>query len=119
MPGYMLIQDLLTHQPIPDDGILTRQLFDDEKLRVVLFTFSAGQRLSEHTAGTTALLHFVSGEATVTLGRDSIDAVAGTLIRMEPGLAHSVVTKSSVIMLLVLLKRMSASPAIQESSSES
>lgn len=105
MAGYTLVQNLLTHQPIPEDGILTRQVFDDEKLRMVLFTFSAGQRLSEHTASTTALLHFVSGEATVTLGRDSIEAATGTLIRMEPGLAHSVVTKSPVIMLLVLLKR--------------
>jgi len=106
MPGYTLIQNLLTHQPIPEDGILTRQLFDDEKLRVVLFTFSARQRLSEHTASTTALLHFLSGEATITLGTDSIEAGPGTWVRMEPGLAHSVVTKSAAIMLLVLLKGM-------------
>jgi quercetin dioxygenase-like cupin family protein len=104
MPGYTLIQNLATHQPIPEDGILTGQIFDDDKLRVVLFTFSAGQRLSEHTASTTALLHFLSGEATITLGSDTIEAGSGTWVRMEPGLAHSVVTKSPVAMLLVLLK---------------
>lgn len=104
MPGYTLIQNLLTHQPVPEDGILTRQLFDDETLRVVLFTFSAGQRLSEHTASTTALLHFLSGEATITLGTDSIEAAAGTWVRLGPGLVHAVVTKTPVAMLLVLLK---------------
>lgn len=106
MPSYTLLLDPLTHQPIPEDGILTRQLLDDEMLRVVLFTFSAGQRLSEHTASSTALLQFLSGEATLTLGADTIEARSGTWVRMDPGLAHSVVTKSPVVMLLVLLKGM-------------
>jgi len=105
MPGYTFVRDLLAHQPIPEDGILTRQIHDDEKLRVVMFTFSAGQRLSEHTAGTTAILHFLSGEATVTLGDDSIEAQSGAWVRMDPGVRHSVVTKSSVVMLLVLIKK--------------
>ena len=104
MPGYTIVQDPLKRQPIPEDGILTRQLFEDETLRVVLFTFSMGQRLSEHTASTTALLHFLNGEATVTLGRDTIEAGPGTWVRMDAGLAHSIVTKSPVVMLLVLLK---------------
>jgi len=51
------------------------------------------------------LLHFLSGEATVTLGHDSIDAGAGTLVRMDPGLPHAIVTKSPVVMLLVLIKK--------------
>ena len=107
MSGYSIVQDLLKQQPIPEDGILTRQLFDDETIRVVLFTFSKGQRLSEHTASTTALLHFLSGEATMTLGTDTVEAGPGTWVRMDAGLAHSVVTKSPVVMLLVLLKGMS------------
>src|SRR5262245_36244601 len=106
MPGYTLVQNLLDHQPIPEEGILTRQIFDDDKLRVVLFTFSAGQRLSEHTASTTGLMHFLSGEASVTLGMDAITAGPGTWIRMEPGLAHSIVAKAPVVMLLVLFKGM-------------
>lgn len=107
MPGYTLVRDLLAHQPIPEDGILTRQVYDDEKLRVVMFTFSAGQRLSEHTAGTLAILHFLSGEAAVTLGQDTIDVTAGTWVRMDPGLPHSIITKAPVTMLLILVKRTS------------
>ena len=106
MIGYTIVQDPLKDQPIPEDGILTRQLYEDETMRVVLFTFSSGQRLSEHTASTTALLHFLSGEATMTLGTDTVDAGPGTWVRMDAGLAHAVVTKSPVVMLLVLLKGM-------------
>lgn len=104
MPGYTLVQDVLTKQPIPDEGILTRQLFDDEKIRVVLFTFSSGQRLSEHTASTLAIMHFLSGEATVTLGQDTVEVGPGAWVRMDSGLAHAIVTKSPVIMLLTLIK---------------
>ncbi len=105
MPGYTLVRDLLDHQPVPEDGILTRQIYDGEELRVVMFTFSAGQRLSEHTAGTPAILHFLSGEAAITLGQDTIDVNAGTWIRMDAGLPHSIITKTPVTMLLVLVKR--------------
>ncbi len=104
MPSYSIVHNLLTQQPIPEEGILTRQLYDDKFMRVVLFTFSSGQRLSEHTASTHALLHFLSGEATVTLGQDTVEVGTGTWVRMDPGLAHSVVTKSKVIMLLTLIK---------------
>lgn len=104
MPGYTVVQDPLEQQPIPEEGILTRQLFENESLRVVLFTFSSGQRLSEHTASSTALLHFLIGEATMTLGTDTVEAGPGTWVRMDAGLPHSVVTKSPVVMLLVLLK---------------
>jgi quercetin dioxygenase-like cupin family protein len=94
----------MQHQPVPADGILTRQVFEDERLRVVMFTFSKGQRLSEHTAGTTAILHFLSGEATLGLGDETVEAKAGTWVRMDPGLRHSVVTRTEVVMLLMLLK---------------
>jgi quercetin dioxygenase-like cupin family protein len=106
MPGYTVVQDPLKQQPIPEEGILTRQLFEDDTIRVVLFTFSKGQRLSEHTASTTALLHFLSGEATITLGKDTVEVGPGAWVRMDSGLSHSVVTKSPVVMLLVLLKGM-------------
>lgn len=104
-PHFTLVRDLLAFQPIPEDGILTRQVHEDDRLRVVMFTFSAGQRLSEHTAGTTAILHFLSGEAVVTLGDQTIDVQTGAWVRMDPGLRHAVVTKSPVVMLLTLVKK--------------
>jgi quercetin dioxygenase-like cupin family protein len=105
MPDYTIVKDPLTQQPIPEEGILTRQLHEDETMRVVLFTFSKGQRLSEHTASSPALLHFLAGEATVALGQESFEVRSGSWVRMDPGLPHSIVTKAPVAMLLVLLKR--------------
>lgn len=90
--------------PPPPDGIISRTVFQDERLKTVLFGFGAGQELSEHTASKPAVMHFLSGEADVTLGSESLAATAGTWIHMAAGLPHSIVAKSPTVMLLMLLK---------------
>ena len=52
-----------------------------------------------------AILHFVQGEATVTLGDDTVQAQPGTLVHMPANLKHSIQTTSTVVMLLLLLKK--------------
>jgi quercetin dioxygenase-like cupin family protein len=103
-PSYMLIADLAGHQDIPKDGILTRTIHADEDVKAVLFTFSSGQELSEHTASMPAILHFVRGEATLTLGGDKIEAGPGTWVHMPAMTTHSIHTKTPVVMLLLLIK---------------
>ena len=89
---------------MPADGTLSRTIYQDERLKVVLFGFSAGQELSEHTASTPAIMHFLAGEATVALGDDTVSATAGTWIHMPPNLKHSIRADTPVSMLLLLLK---------------
>jgi quercetin dioxygenase-like cupin family protein len=88
----------------PADGTLSRTLYQDERSKIVLFSFSAGQELSEHTASTPAIMHFLSGESDVTLGPDQVTAAAGTWIHMTAQLPHSIRTRTPVTMLLTLLK---------------
>ena len=52
-----------------------------------------------------AVLHFLLGEATVTLGSDTVDVQPGSWIHMPAALKHSVNTKTPVVMLLLLLKQ--------------
>ena len=89
----------------PEDGILTRALFNDDYIKVIVFGFAGGQELSEHTASMPAILQIISGAATVTLGDDSIETQPGTWIHMPANLKHSVVTSAATVMLLVLLKK--------------
>jgi quercetin dioxygenase-like cupin family protein len=101
---YTLVPDLARQAEIPVDGTLSRTLLLDERLKVVLFSFSAGQELSEHTASMPAIMHFLAGDADVTLGGDAVAASAGTWIHMPAQLPHSIRTKTPVVMLLTLLK---------------
>jgi quercetin dioxygenase-like cupin family protein len=101
---YNLLTDLAHQVDVPADGTLSRTIHQDEQLKAVLFSFSAGQELSEHTASTPAIMHFLSGEADVTLGEERTTAGAGTWIHMAAQLPHSIRTKTPVVMLLMLLK---------------
>lgn len=103
--NYTHITDLAKEVEPPEDGILTRTLFNNEDVKAVIFGFGKGEELSEHTASMPAILHFIQGEATLTLGDDTVEAVPGTWVHTPPDLKHSVKTKTPVIMLLLLVKK--------------
>ena len=103
--NYTHIIDLAKEVEPPEDGILTRTLFNDDHVKAVIFGFGQGEELSEHTASMPAILHFIQGEATLTLGDETVEAQPGTWIHMPANLQHSVRAKTSVVMLLLLLKK--------------
>lgn len=106
MCAFEFIPNLVAELPdIPADSIVSRTLYTGDDLKVVLFGFAPGQELSEHTASQPATLVFMAGEADLTLGDDQRAAQAGTWVHMPPNLPHSVVAKTDVVMLLLLLIR--------------
>ena len=104
MTTYTHISDLAKEAQPPDKGILSRTIFNDEKVKAVIFGFGKGEELSEHTASMPAILQFIQGEATVTLGDDKHEAKPGTWVHMPTGQRHSIMAKTPVVMLLLLLK---------------
>ncbi len=102
---YTYFANLLEQVPeVPADSIISRTLYSDQQLKTILFAFAPGQELSEHTSAKTAVLHFVEGEAELTLGRDSMAARAGTWVHMVPNLPHSITAKTRVLMLLLMFE---------------
>jgi quercetin dioxygenase-like cupin family protein len=108
MSDYALFLDLAKEVQPPDKGILSRTLFGNDRLKAVLFGFAQGEELSEHTASMSAILHFLQGEAKLTLGDDAVEAKPGTWVHMATGLRHSIQAKTPVVMLLLLLKQAEA-----------
>jgi quercetin dioxygenase-like cupin family protein len=100
---YTHILNLAKETEPPADGILSRTVFQDDRLKAVAFGFGQGQELSEHTSSKPAILFFVKGEAILGLGDDVQEAQAGTWVHMPAGLKHSIKAKTPVVMLLVLL----------------
>jgi quercetin dioxygenase-like cupin family protein len=101
---YTVFLDLAKEVQPPHKGILSRTLFSDDRLKAVAFGFAQGEELSEHTASMPAVLHFLQGEASLTLGDDTLDAKPGTWVHMPKGLRHSIQAKTPVVMLLLLVK---------------
>jgi quercetin dioxygenase-like cupin family protein len=97
-------EDLLAEVTIPEHGITSRALMSDDSVRVVIFGFDAGEELSEHTAAVPAIVHVLSGEATLRLGDAVMEAKPGSWAYMAANLPHTVVAKTRLVLLLTLLK---------------
>ncbi len=88
---------------IAPDSIVSRTVYKDESLRAILFGFAPGETLSEHTSSYPAILHFLEGEAAVTVGEEAITAQPGTWVHMPAHLPHSIEAQTTVKMLLLML----------------
>src|SRR5271167_4541776 len=88
--NYTHISNLAKEVQPPEKGILSRTLYNDDKVKAVIFGFGQGEELSEHTASMPAILHFLQGEAKLTLGDDTLEAKSGTWVHMPKGMRHSI-----------------------------
>ena len=102
MTTYMHILDLAKEAEPPADGILSRTIFQDDKIKAVVFGFGQGHELPEHTAAKPAMLFFMKGEASVGLGDDTQEAHAGTWVHMPANLKHSIKARTPLVMLVLL-----------------
>jgi quercetin dioxygenase-like cupin family protein len=103
-PAYIYLESVLSEASVPENGILSRTLQNDDHTKVILFSFAPGQELSAHTAPFPATLFFVKGSATLKLGEDLKPAKEGTFAYMEPFLEHGIKAETEVVMLLTMVK---------------
>lgn len=102
---YTAFADLVAEAPAPARGILSQTLSDEGGIELVLFSFAAGERLSEHTSARPAIIHILSGEGDVTVAGDAFPAVPGTWVRMPRETKHALVARKPMVMALYLLPR--------------
>jgi len=74
----------------------------DGESRVVLIALELEQELRDHEVHEAAFLLVVSGEARIEAGGDALRAVAGDLVRFEPGERHAVSSEGGARLLLTL-----------------
>ena len=101
---HHITADLATEIEVPEKGILSHTLFNDDSVKLILFGFAPGQELTAHTAPMPATIQVLRGEAEITLGDERVHAQSGCLIHMQPQLVHGIVAKSPLLMLLTLVK---------------
>jgi quercetin dioxygenase-like cupin family protein len=101
--GPTFYADLVKEVVLHERGIHSQTLSKEDGVELVLFGFAAGESLSEHTSARAAIIHILSGEADLTAGTDAHHATAGAWLRMPPGLKHSVLARTPLVMALYLL----------------
>lgn len=103
-PSYTLLPDIQQAvTEIPTESIVSRTVYRDASLKAIVFGFAAGQELSEHTASVPAIIQILEGACDVTLGEDRFDAGPGFWVRMPAKMPHSLLARTPVKMLLLML----------------
>jgi quercetin dioxygenase-like cupin family protein len=94
--------------PSVGQGIVSRTVLSAPGLRAVLFSFAAGQELTEHTSGSRALIQVLSGSCEFFVEGKPRVLGAGELLHLPPRVAHALKAMEPMIMLLILAPEQAA-----------
>src|SRR5215472_2791301 len=98
------VLELTAETQFAPNGIVSRTLLRTANSRAVLFGFSEGQELTEHTSTQHALIQILSGECEFSLDGKPHLLKAGDVLYMPPNLRHAVKATKQFSMLLTLSK---------------
>lgn len=87
-----------------DGAVVSKTLIDKKVGTVTLFSFDAGQGLSEHTVPYDAFVQIVDGEAEVTIEHEARTVTAGQFIIMPAHRPHALKAVKRFKMLLVMIR---------------
>ena len=103
MTDQTLLSDLTESLEIPEEGVLSKVLYRDDRIRVVGFAFDTGQELTEHTATVPVVIQVVSGRFLFTTGDTTSEISTNSWMHLASSVAHSVVALEPSRLLLTLL----------------
>lgn len=86
-------------------SIVSRTLAKHDAGTITLFSFDAGQGLSEHTAPFDAMVQILEGAAELTIGGTPVSARKGHTVLMPAGVPHAVHAAERFKMLLVMIRQ--------------
>lgn len=89
-PGMHDLPDVANLVEIQLEATVSRTILQAEGARIVLFSFDAGQVLTEHTAAVPALLQVLDGHLRITADGRTVDLLPGGLVHLAARLPHAV-----------------------------
>jgi quercetin dioxygenase-like cupin family protein len=96
--------DLAAEVEIPENGTLSRVLYSDDRVRLVVFAFDTGQELTDHAAGVPAIVQVISGRLELDLEGNTVEIDSHSWIHMPARLPHAVRALEPSVLVLTLLK---------------
>jgi quercetin dioxygenase-like cupin family protein len=85
-------------------SVVSKTLIDRKIGTITLFSFDAGQGLSEHTAPFDAFVQIVDGTAEVTIDGAAQNVTTGEFIIMPANIPHSLKAIEKFKMMLVMIR---------------
>jgi len=97
-------QNLAAMTDYQTGAVVSRTLLQDESGTLTVFSFDAGQALSEHTVPFNAFIQVLDGEAEITIGGKPCRVKTGEIVLMPGGISHQVQAVKRFKMLLTMFK---------------
>jgi quercetin dioxygenase-like cupin family protein len=97
------LADVASLVEVAPDSTVSRTVLKADGARLVLFSFDAGQELTEHTAAVPVLLQALDGEFEITADGRTVALVPGGLIHLGARLPHAVAARVPSRLLLTML----------------
>lgn len=97
----MTLSELVAYQ---DGSVVSKTLIDKKIGTLTMFSFGAGQGLSEHTAPFDAVVQVVDGEAEVVINGETQTVHAGQMIIMPANIPHELKAVKPFKMLLTMIR---------------
>ena len=85
-------------------SIVSRVIAQNDAGTLTVFSFDAGEGLSEHTAPFDAVVQVLDGEAELVIGGKPVKAAAGHVVIMPADVPHAVKATRRFKMLLTMLR---------------
>lgn len=87
------------------NSVVSKTLIDKGIGNITLFSFDAGQGLSEHTSPFDAVVHIIDGEAQITIDGNSQTVKNGEMIIMPANVPHALHANIPYKMLLTMIRK--------------
>lgn len=95
------LPDMVNYQA---GAVVSRTLIDKPQGTITLFSFGAGQGLSEHTAPFDAMVYILDGEAEIMISGKLFLVKSGEMIIMPANKPHALKAIKQFKMMLVMIK---------------
>lgn len=86
------------------EGIVSKTIVDNPKVKYILFCLEKRQKLSEHKAPFNAGIYVIKGKGEFLLGKESCVGSCGSFFHMPSGLIHAIVALQDLVFLLIMVK---------------
>lgn len=90
--------------PVVEASTTSRVLVDNDAVRVVMFTFDAGEELTEHTASLPVVVQLVSGTMALEVGGQVHELAPGDGVYLAPRAPHSLQAHEACRLTLTMVR---------------
>lgn len=99
-----VVFNLADHIAYADGSVVSKILLKKDIGNITLFSFDAGQGLSEHMAPFDAVVQVLDGQAEITIGGEKHKVKAGEMLIMPANVPHALHAHQRFKMLLVMIR---------------